>query len=89
LVLGNQANPANVVLRSCTVTDNRAGIGGGLYAPEGNTVVLRNCKINFNAALFDGGGVAAGGALRLLNCFVHNNAAEIDGREASSRRATL
>ena len=75
---------ARLGLVCCTITDNSASSGGGVYISGrnescNNRIALRNCVVARNAASYFGGGIYVDGSVYLTNCTVTQNAAECIG----------
>ena len=81
---GGLLNIGTLALTNCTVNNNSAEIGGGLfsngYPNGGTTLTLTNCTVNNNSAEYGGGLLSLGGTtLTLTNCTVNNNSAVYTG----------
>jgi Immunoglobulin domain/PKD domain/Immunoglobulin I-set domain len=61
------------VLNNCVISNNTAEYGGGIYAPNSNTLtncILNDCLLAFNQATQYGGGAFH---VELNNCVISNN----------------
>ena len=68
---------------NCTIYNNIAQYGGGMYIYSYSNIVLNNCYIYNNTALKDGGGVwmmsLGSGNIKYINCTIYNNTAQSYG----------
>ena len=67
------------ILTNCTITGNRAPVGGGVFSDRAFAVALHNCTISGNRADY-GAGVYSTSSPQLQNCIVWGNEAAIDGQ---------
>jgi len=72
---GILANQALAVISHCWITDNQAQQGAGVYGLRGR---IQNCRISYNQAQSDGGGVGNSGA-EVMNCLIFGNSANRGG----------
>ncbi len=70
---------ADLTLDGVTLTDNRSGTGGGIFAFYGGTIDIRNATVARNVAVLSGGGVYSDVAVGLTNTDVTANEAGIIG----------
>jgi len=71
---------SNATIQNCTITENTAQFGGGIFDEilnSNNIVILLNCTITGNTASQSGGGVCNNitntGMITLTNCTITNN----------------
>jgi serine/threonine protein kinase len=79
---GGVANSGSLVMSDCLITGNEAGKdGGGVHCSgDGATVVLLNCTLTGNRALYAAGvWTGLGGAAYLTNCTLAGNQATCGG----------
>ena len=71
-----QSSPS---IEHCTIIDNAASNGGGLYCSENSAPVVSRCRISWNEASQGGGGLyyVASASPTLANCVITNNTANI------------
>jgi hypothetical protein len=70
---------ATLTLTNGTLLNNLADdSGGGIENIDEGTVILTNCTLSGNSALY-GAGIENGGTLTLTNCTLASNSATIDG----------
>jgi hypothetical protein len=75
-VYGGGINDCNGAILSCTISDNSARYGGGMYCRGGPRLITR-CEISDNNATWGGGGLCLYGlqSLEMISCLVRNNRA--------------
>ncbi|MFG3474370.1 hypothetical protein ACGF3K_03745 [Streptomyces sp. NPDC047980] len=74
-----------LLLKSATLTRNRAAGNGGAVANDGGRVILRDSKVEKNSAGVDGGGIhTSGGVVSLDSSAVSQNRATADGGGVAS-----
>jgi len=61
----------NLTMTGCTVAQNTAGIGGGIF--NSGNADLHNCTISSNAASNGGGGICNVGTVSLTDCLLDGN----------------
>jgi len=78
---GMSCDASAPVLNGCTLNDNRADSqGGGLYYNDNTTMVLVNCMVSGNSAIFGGGLLGNANTTSLLtNCTFSSNTASLGG----------
>jgi len=64
-----------LTLTACSLSDNSAFTGAGLWNTDGSTAILTNCTLSDNSATRDSGGILNTGTLILTNCTVFGNEA--------------
>lgn len=70
----------NITLTNCTIENNQAQSGAGIYVDYAQTkVVLNNVTIANNTALSHGSAIASKGNVTIENCQIHNNYASQNG----------
>ena len=73
----------SIEFSNCTIYNNTAHHGGGMYIRSYSSIVLNNCYIYSNIAQEDGGGVwmfsLGGGNIKYINCTIYNNTAQSYG----------
>ena len=69
----------SIKFSNCTIYNNTAQYGGGMYILSYNSIVLNNCYIYNNTAQVNGGGVRifslGGSSIKYINCTIYNNTA--------------
>ncbi|MCI0348239.1 MAG: right-handed parallel beta-helix repeat-containing protein, partial [Acidobacteriales bacterium] len=80
-ILAEFASPVATlaIIRDCDIHHNHTFDGGGVYVAEGCEVILRKCDIHHNDVDGEGGGIAAAGAVRVVNCLIRENTSDGDG----------
>ena len=67
-------------LTNCSLFNNSASNGGGIWNGNGSSPTLTNCSLLNNSASTDGGGIAnSGSSPTLINCNVQSNSANRGG----------
>ena len=70
----------NINLTNCTIENDQAQSGAGIYVDYAHTkVVLNNVTIANNTALSHGSAIASKGNVTIENCQIHNNYASQNG----------
>ncbi len=77
---------AALILTKCTLSRNRAVVGGGIS--NAGTATLANCTLSRNRAL-GGGGISNAGTATLTNCTLSRNRADEAGGITNAGTATL
>jgi len=77
---GGILNDGILALRDCSISNNTADYGGGIYNRNGAILSLHNCFIHNNIAL-DGGGIynSEGGTIDIDGGMITNNSADGGG----------
>jgi hypothetical protein len=87
---GGIDNFGQLTLSDSTVTDNRAGLGGGIYNEQGATLLVRRSTIRDNRAVLNsGGGVESQGQFTLENSTVSANQAVVGGGISTRNSGSL
>ena len=74
---GIYASGINLILVRCTITNNIAGIGGGVFCENG-ILSLLNCMVTGNKSLVYGGGLYSySTTVSMTNCLVVGNSATL------------
>jgi predicted outer membrane repeat protein len=78
---GIYCSGSSPVFHNCTISDNEADFGGGIYALSSSTVSAWNCVFDRNSTSTHGGGVASysTSVVQLDSCFVTRNYAGGNG----------
>ncbi len=78
--LGSDA--PNVAISSCTISDNNAIGGGGIYNYSNGITTVTHCRVTGNKALqqgAEGGGIlSANGDIDIINCMITENEADTE-----------
>src|SRR5262249_62284660 len=72
-------NSGTLTVNGCTLSDNTAFVGGGIYNEPPGTLTVRNSTLNGNFASNAGGGINSDGTLTVNGCTLTNNSTGFDG----------
>src|SRR5205823_4279298 len=70
---GGVYNGGTLALSNCTLSENTAVHGGGIYNESTGTLKVSNCTLSDNTATFKGGGIFNHGTLELSNSILSTN----------------
>ena len=78
---GIRCGGASPIIANCTIMENAAEYGGGVYCTGSGTPTITNCTITNNSALEAGGGILcySGADATILQCMIVSNSAEYGG----------
>ena len=76
---GGLYNRGTLTMKNCTVSDNEAELGGGIYNRYNSTLTMTNCTVSGNTVNPYGGGIYNDGTLTMTGCIVNGNYAEYYG----------
>ncbi|MFH1735643.1 MAG: right-handed parallel beta-helix repeat-containing protein [bacterium] len=75
----------DITIAHCTIVDNGANWGGGIYFSNANGIIS-DCYISDNTAIHNGGGIYCTGSAPVIeNCTVVGNYSNLDGGNGSGR----
>ena len=70
----------SIEFSNCTIYNNTAKYGGGMYIGSYSSIVLNNCTINNNTASYGGGMyIISYNSIVLNNCYIYSNTAQVNG----------
>jgi hypothetical protein len=72
---GGILNNETLTLTACSLSDNSAFTGAGLWNTVGSTAILTDCTLSDNSATRDSGGILNTGTVILTNCTLFGNEA--------------